>query len=143
MLNLMKVLLLSALLGTAILAGCASTKSSQMSPQDQALFNAYSPQERYLIRSGKIDIGFDQDQVRMAWGEPDNVRSSTNASGTALVWEYHELEPNYRAISGAGATINRGFDAGVGVVGNPVKPTLRKHVYFDRSTHEVSKFETF
>ena len=141
--NFMKVLLPVALLSAAILSGCTSTKSQQMSPQEQALFNSYTPHERYLIRSGKIEVGFDQDQVRMAWGEPNNVRSTTNASGTALVWEYNELEPNYRAISGAGATINRGFDAGVGVVGNPVKPTLRKRVSFDRSTNEVSQFETF
>ncbi len=140
----MKALLTFLLVSICITNGCTSTSSSQqMSPQDQALFNSYTPHERYLIRSGKIDVGFDQDQVRMAWGEPDHVRSSTNANGTALVWEYHELEPNYRAISGAGATINRGFDAGVGVVGNPVKPTLRKRIHFDPNSSEVSQFQTF
>lgn len=114
-----------------------------MSPQDQALMNSYTSHERYLIRSGQIAVGFDTDQVRMAWGEPDSVRNSTNANGTSQVWEYHELEPDYRAISGAGATIKRGFDAGVGVVGNPVKPKLRKRVTFSPSTNEVSQFQTF
>ena len=104
----MKYLLYATCLTLTFLTGCVTGPKERIEQQSER-FNRYSAQEKYLIRQGQIEVGFDQEQVRLAWGEPQRSRQETSAKGTLLVWEYTVLQPNYDAYSNA--SIKRVFDA--------------------------------
>lgn len=98
-----------------------------------------------MIRLGQVGVGFDQDQVRMALGEPSRETTVETASGKAVVWEYREIRPSMGLSIGGG--IGTGGRGGVGVgsgVGvSPNKTKLLKRIVFDRQTGLVSKVESF
>ena len=136
----MKYLLYATCLTLTFLTGCVIGPKERIEQQSER-FNRYSAQEKYLIRQGQIEVGFDQEQVRLAWGEPQRSRQETSAKGTLLVWEYTVLQPNYNAYSNA--SIKRGFDAGVQARGSPTRKKLRRRVFFDPQTGKVARFQTF
>lgn len=124
--------------------GCASTQNQRIT-QNEALFNTYTPTERKLIRMGEVAVGFDQDQVRMALGDPSREATVDTAGGKVVVWEYRELRPSMGVSLGGG--IGTGGRSGVGIgtgVGvSPNKTKLLKRIVFDRQTGEVSKVESY
>ena len=85
----LQILVCAALCG---FSGCVSSPQARID-EDPALFKSYSAHQQYLIRKGQIEVGFDQDQVRLAWGNPQRTRQDTSAQGTQLIWEYTELQP--------------------------------------------------
>ena len=126
----------------ATLSGFSSCVSSPQAriDEDPALFKSYSAHQQYLIRKGQIEVGFDQDQVRLAWGNPQRTRQDTSPQGTQLIWEYTEMQPRMDAFSSA--TIQRGLDTGVRVHGSPTKTKLRGRVFFDSLTGKVTRFQS-
>lgn len=122
--------------------GCASP-SNRIS-KDEALFNSYTPDERRSIRMGQVDIGFDQDQVRMALGEPSRRASTTSAGGIKETWEYRELRPSL-GLSGGAGTSGGGvrLGTGVGVRVDPDRTRLLKRVSFDPQTRRVIAVQSF
>lgn len=123
-----------------LLASCASNPQARIEKAPE-LFKNYSAHEQYLIRQGRIEIGFDPEQVRLAWGDPQKSRKETTPKGTRMVWEYTRLRPNLGAYSGA--TIDRGFNAGVRMKGSPTQTKLIGRVFFDPRTGEVERFQEF
>lgn len=133
-------LLLGAMIG---LAGCASTKSQRIS-QNEALFNTYTPTERKLIRTGEVAVGFDQDMVRMALGDPSREATVDTAGGKQIVWEYSQLKPSLGiGLGGTIGTRGSGVGIGTGVGVSPNKTKLLKRVVFDRQTGKVSSVESY
>lgn len=82
-----------------VLAGCVSVQQiREMRIRDnQELFNTFSPAIQEKIRTGQIDIGFNEEMVHMAWGAPDRVYMRTTQQGTATVWSYSIYQPRIRS----------------------------------------------
>jgi hypothetical protein len=137
----MKISHLLCALSIALISGCSTT--SQRIDASGAEFNRYTAAEKRLIRSGQIAVGFDEDQVRMALGDPSHIKPDTLSSGTRYIWEYHQLQPNYNIFNSVGVSTRGGVSAGVGVGGTPTRSQLRKRIVFERSNQRVSDFQSF
>ncbi|HKK17774.1 MAG TPA: hypothetical protein VJ952_03750 [Opitutales bacterium] len=126
-----------------LLLACATTQNKRIT-QNEALFNTYTPTERKLIRMGEVAVGFDQDQVRMALGDPSRETTVDTAAGKAVVWEYREINPSLGLSVGGGiGTRGSGVGVGTGVGVSPNRTNLLKRIVFDRQTGEVSKVESY
>jgi hypothetical protein len=137
----MKISHLLCALSIALISGCSTT--SQRIDASGAEFNRYTAAEKRLIRSGQIAVGFDEDQVRMALGDPSHIKPDTLSSGTRYIWEYQQLQPNYNIFNSVGVSTRGGVSAGVGVGGTPTRSQLRKRIVFERSNQRVSDFQSF
>ena len=72
------------------LAGCAGPEARiKKNPE---LFARLTPEQRALVKAGKVAIGFDEDMVKLAVGEPDRKWVRTDAEGTSEVWSYTTWE---------------------------------------------------
>lgn len=140
----MKTLTALLLAGVSLLlAACGTTKSDRIQ-QNQALFNTYSSAEKRMIRTGQIGLGFDQDMVRMALGDPSRQTSVDTAAGTQTAWEYRELDPSMGiGVAGRVATGGSGIGIGSSAGVSPNRTNLQKRIIFDRQTGEVSKIESY
>jgi outer membrane protein assembly factor BamE (lipoprotein component of BamABCDE complex) len=78
------------LAGLILLAGC-STPEARIKNSPEA-FDRCTPQQQELIKQGKIAIGFDEDMVRLALGDPERITMRTDASGQSEVWHYVTYE---------------------------------------------------
>ncbi|HEV8072954.1 MAG TPA: hypothetical protein VGP21_02390 [Opitutaceae bacterium] len=76
--------------GLVLCAGC-STPDARIK-EDPEAFNRCTPQQQELIKQGRIAIGFDQEMVRLALGDPDRSTTRTDASGQSEVWHYVTYE---------------------------------------------------
>ena len=117
----MKIFHTLCVLSIVLSSGCSTTNNRIVENQSQ--FNSYTAAEKRLIRSGEIAVGFDEDQVRMALGDPSHIKSDTRSSGTRYIWEYNELEPDYNIFNSVGVSTRGG---GVGAVRDKYSKT---HIY--------------
>ena len=86
-----KYLLLAATaLAALCVAGC-STPESRIRENPEA-FARLTPAQQDQIRKGQIAIGFDQEMVQLALGEPDHVITRTDATGASEIWSYTTYE---------------------------------------------------
>ncbi|HBR95005.1 MAG TPA: hypothetical protein DEA90_12665 [Opitutae bacterium] len=140
----MKTLTFWTLALFAVLFTSCSTPQSQRISQNQATFDTYTPGERQMIRTQQIAVGFDQDMVRMSWGDPTHEKTVSSATGKQIVWEYRQIKPSM-GISLGGGVGSRGSGVGIGtgVNVNPNNTKLLKRVVFDRQTGKVSTFESY
>ncbi|MDQ8196087.1 hypothetical protein QEH59_16755 [Coraliomargarita sp. SDUM461004] len=140
----MKTLTFWTLALFAVLFTACSTPQNQRISQNQAAFNTYTPAERQMIRTQQIAVGFDQDMVRMALGDPSHETTVDSAAGKQIVWEYRQIKPSM-GISLGGGVGSRGSGVGIGtgVNVNPNNTKLLKRVVFDRQTGKVSTFESY
>lgn len=76
----------AALAGFGLLVACAGP--DLRIKRNAALFATLSTEQQSLIREGKIGIGFSQDMVRLALGEPDQLWLRTDADGQMDIWSY-------------------------------------------------------
>lgn len=95
-------LLFAAASALALLAAGCSTPETRIRDNPE-IFNRLSPQEQDLIRQGRVGIGFDQDMVKLAVGEPDRIWTRTDAEGATESWSYTTYE------SADGFPLYRGF----------------------------------
>ena len=138
----MKITQLLCALSIVLISGCSTT--SQRIDENGPQFNSYTAAEKRLIRTGQIAVGFDEDQVRMALGDPSHIKSDTRSSGTRYIWEYNELEPDYNIFNSVGINSRGGgVGAGIGIGGTPTRSKLRKRIVFERSNQRVSEFQSF
>lgn len=78
-------------LGLVVLAlivctGC-STPESRIE-KDPALYASFPPDVQASVKQGKIDIGFTQNMVYVAWGKPDTKKDVIDEKGKREVWIY-------------------------------------------------------
>ena len=107
-------------------AGCASPEARiKKNPE---LFARLTPEQQTLVKEGKVAVGFDEDMVKLAVGEPDRTWVRTDASGTSEVWSYTTWE------SVGGLPLYRGWYHGYY---DPVPAYYLN--YPDRKEHEYFK----
>lgn len=70
--------------------GC-STPATRIKNNPTAFAN-YTLAQQEMIKQGKAGIGFDQEAVRLALGEPDRVRTYLTKEGTSQIWSYVNYE---------------------------------------------------
>ena len=102
----------SILLIAAALTACSSA-ATRISDQ-QSTFDAYPADVQQKIRAGQIDVGFTQDQVRMAVGEPARRYTQQTTTGESEVWAYSKNSPTFSFGLGAGS-FGSGVGGGVGL----------------------------
>jgi hypothetical protein len=79
-----------ALAGLVLLVGC-STPAARID-KNPAVFDRCTPQQQALIKQGKVALGFDEEMVRLALGDPDRITTRTDAAGESEVWSYVTYE---------------------------------------------------
>lgn len=84
--------LAGGLAGLLLAAGCATTPESRIRARPE-LFASFPAETQERIRAGGVAIGFTEDMVRMALGEPDQVLRRETAGGTATIWSYTDSRP--------------------------------------------------
>jgi hypothetical protein len=82
---LLPVILIPALF---LFAGCASTPQKRIAANPD-LFAAFPTEIQEMVRHGQIDLGFNQDMVRLALGDPQEVSTRRSADGTQVFWVYY------------------------------------------------------
>ncbi|NBB79693.1 MAG: hypothetical protein GVY36_09650 [Verrucomicrobia bacterium] len=133
----------ASLAAVLLVAGCGTTKNQRIS-QNEALFNTYTPAEGQMIRTGQVAVGFDQDMVRMALGDPSRETTVDTAAGKQIAWEYRHIKPSLGVgVGGSVGTRGSGIGIGSGVGISPNNTKLRKRVIFDRQTGKVSRVESY
>lgn len=118
-----------ALLATLVFAGC-STPETRIAKNPEA-FNRLTPEQQQLIREGKVGIGFDQEMVKLAVGEPDRIWHRTDANGATESWSYTTYE------YGDGMYLYRGWYHRYYCWGDPFYPYYLN--YPSRKEREVFK----
>lgn len=71
----------------AIAAVGCSTPRSRIEKHPE-LFNRLPPEAQENVRQGRIDIGYSQDAVMLALGDPARTYSRRTADGETVVWSY-------------------------------------------------------
>jgi hypothetical protein len=105
----------------ALALACASTPASRIK-EDQALFDSFPAAARSKIREGKIELGYDQDMVRLALGEPDDTSTEIGENGETLMWGYTRSRPGISIGLGGGSFGgNTAMGGGVGMGSGPRK----------------------
>jgi len=88
----------------AILISC-STPDSRIR-KNQELFDSYPAKVQQNIRSGKVEIGYTEEMVRMALGDPNETAVNKTAQGEVRVWIYTKTSP------GGGVSIGHAIGSG-------------------------------
>ena len=96
-----------------LLAACASTPASRIADH-RGLFAQYPSAVQQKIRSGQIDVGFTDEMVRLAIGEPSRKFTRQSEAGDSEVWIYHDGGPRFSFGIGVG-TFGRHSATSVGV----------------------------
>jgi outer membrane protein assembly factor BamE (lipoprotein component of BamABCDE complex) len=79
-----------AFAGLVLFAGC-STPDARIQKSPEA-FDRCTQQQQELIKQGKVALGFDEEMVRLALGDPDRITLHIDASGESQVWHYVTYE---------------------------------------------------
>lgn len=110
-------------------AGCASTPAQRIA--GSKAFDTYPSAIQEKILNGEVDVGFTEEMVRLALGEPDRVTRRETAQGDSEVWGYSERKPRISlgfGVSGGGGHTRTG--AGVIVGGRDWSDGSRIRVIF-------------
>jgi hypothetical protein len=74
------------------------------------------------LRMGKVDLGYDQDMVRIALGDPDETSTEVGENGETLMWGYTRSRPGVSIGLGGGSFGGgSGMGGGVGMGSGPKK----------------------
>lgn len=131
---------LIAALALVVAAGC-STTSSRIA-KNPAAFAEWPVAVQDKVRAGQVDLGFTQEQVRVALGEPDRIFSRTTNDGTTDVWVYRQEKSRFSFGFGLGSVRgSTGVGAGVMVGDRDWRDGESTRVVFDRAGR-VSTIET-
>lgn len=94
------VLIIASILVLTI--ACASTPASRISKK-QALFDGYPIEVQSNLRQGRVDVGYDEDMVRMALGNPDETSVEVREDGETVMWGYTRSRPGISVGLGGGS----------------------------------------
>ena len=95
----------------ALTIACASTPASRIE-ENQALFDSYTEEVQSKLRSGRVELGYEMEMVRIALGEPDETSTEIDETGETLMWGYTRSRPGFSVGLGGGSF---GGSTGVGV----------------------------
>jgi|EndMetStandDraft_4_1072995.scaffolds.fasta_scaffold356547_2 hypothetical protein len=130
----MKTSLISPALAILVLIGAAgcSSPASRIS-RNEAAFAQWPAAVQEKVRAGKIDVGFTQEQTRVALGAPVRIFTRTTAEGTGEVWAYADNRPSFSFGLGIGSVRgNTGTSVGLGYSDRDWRDGERMRVVFDR-----------
>jgi len=100
---------------------CASTPDSRIK-QEQSLFDSYPVDVQSMIREGKVDLGYDENMVRLALGDPDETSTEVAEEGETLMWGYTRSRPGLSiGVGGGSFGGSTGMGGGVGMGSGPRK----------------------
>ena len=95
-------------IGAAVfLTACASTPQTRIAA-NPALFASFPTNVQAGVRSGRIEVGYTKEMVRMAIGNPNHVFTRQTAAGIAEVWAYTDIRRTYETVPATGYTWWRG-----------------------------------
>lgn len=94
--------------------GCTSPEARiHKNPE---LFARLTSAQQQMIKKGQADVGFDQEMVKLALGEPDRIVARTDARGTTEIWSYLIYDSNQ------GVLLYRGYYHRYYAWGDPFYP---------------------
>jgi hypothetical protein len=94
---------------------CASTPGKRIA-ENQTIFDGYPAEIQANLRLGMVDVGYDEDMVRMALGDPDETSIELAEDGETLIWGYTRSRSRVSVGLGGGSYGGRGgVGGGVGV----------------------------
>lgn len=94
------LLRLLAIAGIALAAACSSPR--ERIEENPETFARLPVEQQELIKQGRVGIGFNEDAVKLALGDPDRVTQRVDERGTSVVWRYVEYDD-------AGVPLYRGY----------------------------------
>jgi len=103
------------LLALFFTAGCATTASRIK--DHQAAFDASPADVQAKIQAGQVAVGFSQEQVTMALGDPDRRYTRTTARGASEIWAYEDSKPGFSlglGVAGGGGSTSVGSGIAIG-----------------------------
>lgn len=103
----------AAVCAVLFLAGCQSTPEKRIAKK-QETFAAMPADVQAMIRRGEVAVGFTEEQVRLAKGDPDRVGRRTTAGGESVVWTYEKRSGGFGFGLGVGGG-SGGMGGGVGL----------------------------
>ena len=122
------------------LAGCATTPADRI-VQNQSTFDSWPAEIQAKIRAGQVAVGFNEEQVLMALGEPDRTITRTTEKGISIVWAYSHRGSHFSfGLGMAGGSGHTGYGAGVAMNDRPYFSGDAMHVVF--MDHKVVSIET-
>ncbi len=84
------------------LAGCASSPTSR-ADKNSAAVASWPADVQTKVREGKVAVGFTQEQVRVAMGDPDQTLTQTAAQISREIWVYLDHGPKFSFGLGVGS----------------------------------------
>lgn len=84
------VLFTSAVL---LLAGCATSTPQSRISEHRELYRSFPSEVQRKVSAGEVDVGFTEEMVRLALGDPDRRVARETEAGTDDVWVYASKEP--------------------------------------------------
>lgn len=97
--------ILIPLMAMILLAGCSTPQSRARSNEE--LMATLTPEERQMVEAGEIDLGFTEEMVRVALGEPDRRYTERTADRETVVWAYHARGGLSGLSVGVGTSVGR------------------------------------
>ncbi len=99
------------------LCGCQTFPSDRIAA-DQAGYNAWPADVRANVRAGRIAVGYTEEQVRVALGEPSLKTQAGDPGNLSEVWVYRREAPRFSfGIGGAGMGGHSAVAGGVSASG--------------------------
>lgn len=98
----MKTRVLWMIVPLVLLAGCATTPDQRIA-QNQATFAQLPPDVQQNLRAGRIDIGYTDQMVLIALGEPARHFERVDPAGRTEVWVYRKSAPRFSFGFGVGS----------------------------------------
>ena len=89
------------IVGAVFLTACASTPQTRIAASP-ALFATFPENVQANVRSGRIEVGYTKEMVRMALGNPNHVYTRQTAAGASEVWAYTDIRSTYETVPATG-----------------------------------------
>ncbi len=86
--------------GLLLAAGCQSVESRIREKPD--VFASVDKATQDKIKQGIIDLGYTEDMVYLALGNPDQKRESKSAAGSTVTWIYNTYYTRYEGTAMVG-----------------------------------------